>query len=82
MKTMETQLRNVTEFLNDIAVSINEFYNIEITDYRCTLMSYADYLLINKISKGMMIEPKLNSNNHFEFVNETKTIRIVLTLKP
>ena len=30
----------------------------------------------------MMIEPKLNSNNHFEFVNETKTIRIVLTLKP
>lgn len=81
MKTMETQLKNVTEFLNDIAVSINEFYNLEITDRRCTLMGYADYSLIKIISEGMTVQPKLNSNNHFEFVNETETIRIVLTLK-
>ena len=78
---METQLRNVTEFLNDIAVSMNQFYNLEIDERRCTIIGYADYSLIKKISEGMMIQPKLNSNNHFEFVNEDDTIRIVLTLK-
>jgi hypothetical protein len=81
MKTIEKNYQEMIEFLIDCEISINEFYNIDITQTRCTLMGYADYTLINKISKGMMIEPKLNVNNHFEFVNKNETIRIVLTLK-
>jgi len=80
MKTIKANHEELIKFLNDWKISMDNFYNIDFTNRRSTLMAHANTKLLNNLSDAMNVEPKLTSDFNFELINETETIRIVLTL--